>query len=711
MSQANVYFQTSTGGEIAVSAANPLPVTGGGGGGGDATSANQTNGSQKTQVVDGSGNVITSSLTGGLQSLNVNVTGAPTFSTGPAVAALSGSITSTGTSNGYIFNASAYTCVTVKVTAPAAGCTIAFASSVLSSGTPGDTLFVTKQGSGALISTDTLGANATQLYEFNIIGQIQVNIYATVLSSGTITIIGNETSDSVSINQYVQAVQSGTWATQITDGTNTGNVTAANASPTNNQAAQIVALSPNNTGIPVNTAAIVQKTNNVSSGSVASLVKAFATNNIAGNTIVVVCGVGNAAIPTITDSAGNTYTAARTEANGAFLVGIFYATNILAGANTITISNGGANASIAMQIYEVSGLLQHISALDVIGYATGTSGAPNSSNASSLTANDYFFGAIGVGTAAQTVTVTPGPFGWTNDSGNLNPTTPSGLFSLVTGSAFVPTVGATSFAGTMTSEPWVAVICGFRTVTLAVGGTVNIASIASSITLSVQGAKTNNSAAPGATNIGALTVLANAAAPTWSEGDLVLSSSDLAGNSRVMLTNIGGTAVVTGGVNGSLGVGGLAANGATVAGNPIYNGAQAINAEITPVANGQAVGLVADIVGKLITMPHANKENFISGTATTTGTSDTSVIASAGGSLKNYITGGSVYNTGATTATITIKSGSGGSTIWTTLAPAGGSSNFIIDPPISTAAATAVYFAAGSSSTTVGIALTGYKGT
>lgn len=54
-------------------------------------------------------------------------------------------------------------------------------------------------------------------------------------------------------------------------------------------------------------------------------------------------------------------------------------------------------------------------------------------------------------------------------------------------------------------------------------------------TVTVAGGKTNNNAAPGATNIGALIGIANAAAPTYTEGDQVLSSLDLAGNTRVIL--------------------------------------------------------------------------------------------------------------------------------------------------------------------------------
>lgn len=47
------------------------------------------------------------------------------------------------------------------------------------------------------------------------------------------------------------------------------------------------------------------------------------------------------------------------------------------------------------------------------------------------------------------------------------------------------------------------------------------------------GGLTNNGAAPGATNIGALTVIANASAPSWTEGRQVLLSSDLSGALRV----------------------------------------------------------------------------------------------------------------------------------------------------------------------------------
>lgn len=48
------------------------------------------------------------------------------------------------------------------------------------------------------------------------------------------------------------------------------------------------------------------------------------------------------------------------------------------------------------------------------------------------------------------------------------------------------------------------------------------------------GIKTNNNAAPGVNNEGSLTALGNAAVPAWTEGNLVLQSSDLAGGQRVV---------------------------------------------------------------------------------------------------------------------------------------------------------------------------------
>src|SRR5579864_2741703 len=82
--------------------------------------------------------------------------------------------------------------------------------------------------------------------------------------------------------------------------------------------------------------------------------------------------------------------------------------------------------------------------------------------------------------------------------------------------------------------------------------------VTTSGTATVIGTLTNNNAAPSTNNVGALTFLANAAAPTFTEGDLVLASCDLSGHQRVVAT-------------------GAAASGAAAAGNPVLVGGTAIS--------------------------------------------------------------------------------------------------------------------------------------
>jgi hypothetical protein len=76
--------------------------------------------------------------------------------------------------------------------------------------------------------------------------------------------------------------------------------------------------------------------------------------------------------------------------------------------------------------------------------------------------------------------------------------------------------------------------------TVAVTGTFWQATQPVSIaaTVSVQGGKTNNNAAPGATNVGTLPALANAAAPSWTEGNQVALSVDLAGALRTAISSV-----------------------------------------------------------------------------------------------------------------------------------------------------------------------------
>jgi len=99
----------------------------------------------------------------------------------------------------------------------------------------------------------------------------------------------------------------------------------------------------------------------------------------------------------------------------------------------------------------------------------------------------------------------------------------------IDGSAVTQPVSLTSttitgtVAVTQSTSPWV----------------VSLASTTITGTVTIAGAKTNNNAAPGATNVGVLPALANAASPSWTEGDQVLESVDLTGRQRIRgtLTN------------------------------------------------------------------------------------------------------------------------------------------------------------------------------
>ena len=72
--------------------------------------------------------------------------------------------------------------------------------------------------------------------------------------------------------------------------------------------------------------------------------------------------------------------------------------------------------------------------------------------------------------------------------------------------------------------------------------------------------------------------------------------------------------------------------------------------------------LATDPSGRML-VAWAPTAAMVRGTATTTGTSDVSLIAAGSGSLKTYVKSVQIVNTGSTTALITFKDGSEGTTL------------------------------------------------
>lgn len=262
--------------------------------------------------------------------------------------------------------------------------------------------------------------------------------------------------------------QQGTLGGTDTPGTNYGVqlVTTTSASQT--------ALSPSNTGLPVNIPVIVQKNKAVSSGGVASQTCAFTNNNTAGNTLVVVCGVGNTGTIAVTDSLSNTYTKVTTVTQGSVQSGIFFVTNCAGGANTVTVTPS-ASVSAAVEIYELSGIVTP--SLAPSQFSSGSNSGSTTASTSAIasgTPNGYAFLGVSVGTAAQAVSVTTGTT-WTLDSTQNVGGTPSGLFTFGALSQFLDAIGPVTPQATLAgSENWAAVSAVFRPVALGVQGVVSI---------------------------------------------------------------------------------------------------------------------------------------------------------------------------------------------------------------------------------------------
>lgn len=150
-------------------------------------------------------------------------------------------------------------------------------------------------------------------------------------------------------------------------------------------------------------------------------------------------------------------------------------------------------------------------------------------------------------------------------------------------------------------------------------------------------------------------------------------------------------------------------------GNPVKVGGVARSSEPTAVATADRVQAMFDLVGKMIVLPYANPENFVSGAITTsmTGTTSTSLIAAPGAGLRNYITQITVSNAHATVGTdIAIQDGSGGTTLYTIPAAAvyGGAVITFPTPLRQPTANTALFCANVTTGASTKVSASGYKG-
>ncbi len=191
---------------------------------------------------------------------------------------------------------------------------------------------------------------------------------------------------------------------------------------------------------------------------------AFPSNNTAGNAIVVAVRVGVNATVTVTDSAGNTYTQDRSqlESFGGDVTVVASAFNIAGSANTVTISQSGASASIRGAIHEYSGLATtHANAFDVAISAINsgtTNTAADSGTATTTNANDLLFGAVATNIG---VTCTPGMMG-TGSSATARETVASGKLSTFDTIVSSTSSGYRANATLASADNWTAIMVAYK---------------------------------------------------------------------------------------------------------------------------------------------------------------------------------------------------------------------------------------------------------
>jgi hypothetical protein len=147
-------------------------------------------------------------------------------------------------------------------------------------------------------------------------------------------------------------------------------------------------------------------------------------------------------------------------------------------------------------------------------------------------------------------------------------------------------------------------------------------------------------------------------------------------------------------------------------GTPTKVGARAKGSlsAITLVAADDRTDTFSGLDGIKLVRPHSPLEDIISGVAAITDGASTSVIASAGAGVKNYITSVIIANNSATAVTVDLRDGAAGSVKATFPVPANTSGVVCNLPvPLPFSAATAVCADPSAAATTVTVTLIGFK--
>jgi hypothetical protein len=259
-------------------------------------------------------------------------------------------------------------------------------------------------------------------------------------------------------------------------------------------------------------------------GVTSSASLAFPSNNTAGNWIAVCI---RAATPsqvfTVSDTKGNTYHKAISfnEFTDGMTLGIYYAENIAAGSNNVTVSDTNS-AALRFAILEYSGIATSSSLDGIPTGAYGTSATPASANMTTISNGDLILGNI---STANPNSYTPGT-GFTGEQ--YVPALPN--TKLLAEDMIQPGAGVVASSATINaSDQWAATVAAFRA-----------ASAGAPPPIQVSIAPTSASVASGATQAFTATVLYDSAqrGVTFS-----LSGAGCTGSACGFLSNVTPTSV------------------------------------------------------------------------------------------------------------------------------------------------------------------------
>lgn len=153
---------------------------------------------------------------------------------------------------------------------------------------------------------------------------------------------------------------------------------------------------------------------------------------------------------------------------------------------------------------------------------------------------------------------------------------------------------------------------------------------------------------------------------------------------------------------------GNAAHGTADLDNPVKVGGRARTSVITSVSNDNRADQIMSVQGYAIHFPYALPQSALTGTATSTGTADTAVIAAQGAGVTINVTTLIIYNSSTTNTFVNVKDGA--TTRLVIPAPAAGGATVNLPFPLRLTANTALNFASATGVTTMYVSAVGFAG-